>query len=747
MSSFEVHNQPSSVAELPYAVSTRVSKAPTMVFLFPGLGNHYVGMGRGLFDSDAVFRETLERCARLLRAELDIELLDYLYPASAPAATPAMAENKLDLRRMLGRGPEPGQAEQAFNQTWLVQPVLFSVEYALAQALMARGVFPEALIGYSLGEYVAACLAGIISLEDELKLVARRAKLIQSLAPGAMVAVPLSEREVLECLGPELSISAVNHQQLCVIAGPVSAVDELERSLRQRDVVCRRVPTTHAFHSSMMRPLAAELTRLVQGVPLRPPQIPVISNVTGTWITPQEATDPGYWSRHLCETVRFSQGLETLLTRGPVTLVEVGPGRALGSVAMQHHSFAKSAGHCVVSALRYEYDPQSDQTQLADAIALSKAAQASEPSAAPSTEPKVAPPGAGASTSQAAKTLAEIWCDLLKLDAVDAGTHFFNSGGNSLLATRLLYRVRKAFRVDLPLRAVFTAATFEQMLALLDGESIPAPGLVSAPAPKPAVYEQVLPNGLRVATHSPAETGYFYEDIFQHRSYVRFGIELDNDSCVFDVGANIGMFSLFVGSHWPKARLFAFEPAPPLHALLQSNLANNGVSATVLMRGVSDHAGKARFTFYPASSGMSSFYPDLEEEKRALRVILENQLRLGMDGMKELMEYSQELVDQRLVSETFDCDLCTLSEVIAETKVERIDLLKVDVQKAELEVLRGIGDADWPKIQQVVAEVHDIQGRVSEMTRLLGARGFITKVHQDELYRGSNTYNLYARRG
>ena len=178
---------------------------------------------------------------------------------------------------------------------------------------MAWGVRPQAMIGHSIGEYVAACLAGVFSLEDALALVTARGHLMQQLPVGAMLAVALSEQEVQPLLGPALSLAASNGPSACVVAGPVPAVDALEQRLRQQDVPCRRLQTSHAFHSAMMEPIVEPFLARLNDIDKQPPAMPYVSNVTGTWITAAQATDARYWAGHLRQTVRFAAGLHTVL--------------------------------------------------------------------------------------------------------------------------------------------------------------------------------------------------------------------------------------------------------------------------------------------------------------------------------------------------------------------------------------------------------------------------------------------------
>lgn len=268
-------------------------------------------------------------------------------------------------------------------------------------------------------------------------------------------------------------------------------------------------------------------------------------------------------------------------------------------------------------------------------------------------------------------------------------------------------------------------------------------------APTVPVRRHTLPNGLEVAYQSKAELLQFYDDIFVKRVYTSHGIALNGLSgaiCVFDVGANIGLFTVFVAHHFPEARIFSFEPAPPLFAVLSANAAPYGGRVSLFNCGLSRQAGSAELTFYPHSSGMSSFYPDEREEKAALRTLIQNELAQGKEGVADILRYEDELVEQRFKSETWTCPLRTLSDVIREQGVARIDLLKVDVEKSEMDVLAGLAEEDWGKVEQAVLEVHDLGDRLQEVSALFRSHGFTVTLEQEELYRGSDRWNVYALR-
>jgi acyl transferase domain-containing protein len=251
---------------------------------------------------------------------------------------------------------------QEIHRTLWAQPALFVIEYALAKLWMSWGIVPESLMGYSIGEYVAACLAGVISLEDSLRMLATRAQKIEALAPGAMLAIAASEEEVRPLLTPEISMAGINGKSLCVVAGTPEAVDALQqRLLSEGELVCRRLLATHAFHSPLMAPVADELTRLARSIRLSPPKIPYISNVTGNPITDAEATDATYWARHLTQPVQFAAGLQHMCSPTAPVLLEVGPGQMLTSLAEQYLAGRGVADRVALASLPHASDAQPDR--------------------------------------------------------------------------------------------------------------------------------------------------------------------------------------------------------------------------------------------------------------------------------------------------------------------------------------------------------------------------------------------------
>ncbi|SEN51959.1 Acyl transferase domain-containing protein [Nitrosospira multiformis] len=303
-----------------------------IVFLFPGQGAQHIDMARELYQGEAVFRREFDRCVELLQPHLNFDLRAAVYPK---------LEGRDEARKK--------ELSARLEQTEVTQPALFVVEYALAQLWMSWGIQPAAMIGHSVGEYVAACLAGVFSLKDALRLVALRGRLLQQTETGAMLAVMLSEAEITPYLSDSCDLAAVNGPELCVLSGSVAAIEALEADLGNKGIGARRLHVSHAFHSALVEPILPAFMELVSPMELREPKIPFLSNLSGDWITPQEATDPGYWRRHVRGTVRFDDGLRELLGNRDRILLEVGPGETLTTLA-RRHSEAKPE-HLILSSL------------------------------------------------------------------------------------------------------------------------------------------------------------------------------------------------------------------------------------------------------------------------------------------------------------------------------------------------------------------------------------------------------------
>ncbi len=290
------------------------SRNKPVFFIFAGQGTQQVNMALEVYQAEAAFREQIDFCSSLLQPHLGLDLREVLYPD----------EDRLQ------------EAARKLNKAAISQPALFMVEYALAKTLMRWGIRPQAMIGHSLGEYVAACIADVFSLEEGLQLMVVRGRLMEELPKGAMLAVALSAAELQSLISEPISLAAVNGPARCVVSGPTEAIEALESQFNASGVACRRLRTTHAFHSSMTAPILERFSRHVARIKLNPPKIPYISNLTGSWVTTSEATNPGYWARHLRQTVRFNEGLERMTQDRLGILLEIGPDGSLSKLAQQH---------------------------------------------------------------------------------------------------------------------------------------------------------------------------------------------------------------------------------------------------------------------------------------------------------------------------------------------------------------------------------------------------------------------------
>ena len=317
-------------------------------FLFPGQGAQYPGMARGLYEALPVLRRELDRCAVLLRSELGFDLREAIFPAAQDAAAAAR-----------------------LRATELAQPALFAVSWAMARQWMAWGVEPEAVVGHSIGQYVAAALAEVFSLEDALHVVAERGRLLAFLEGGAMAAVALGEDALAAHLdacradGFEVSLAAVNGPAACSVSGRPADVDALLARLDGAGVVHRRLHTSHAFHSAVVEPILEPFREVLGRIALRPPRIPLLCDRTGTWMDDQAATDPESWVRQLREPVRFAGAVESLLEEPSRVLLEVGPGENLTTLVRGNPA---ARGRAVTASGRHPQDSSDDLEALLRAV-------------------------------------------------------------------------------------------------------------------------------------------------------------------------------------------------------------------------------------------------------------------------------------------------------------------------------------------------------------------------------------------
>ncbi|MBN1131125.1 MAG: amino acid adenylation domain-containing protein, partial [Chitinispirillaceae bacterium] len=319
------------------AARTCTQRDPEVVFLFPGQGSQYVQMGRQLYQTEPLFARTFDRCCDILRPHLERDLRNVIHPA----------------------GSDEQSAYEALKDTFFTQPALFTIEYSLALLWMSWGIKPAMMVGHSIGEFVCACLAGVFTLEDALRLVATRGRLMKGLPRGSMLSVRAAAGVIEPRLPASVQLAAANGPSLCVVSGPDDAVAAFQAVLESEGIVCRHLHTSHAFHSSMMDPIVPLFTAEVAKTALHPPLLPFISSVTGKPITETEATSPAYWGRHLRMPVRFSDAAMLLLEKNNRIFLEAGPRTVLMTLARQHAAAGRE--QAFVASLA---DSADDSTEL-----------------------------------------------------------------------------------------------------------------------------------------------------------------------------------------------------------------------------------------------------------------------------------------------------------------------------------------------------------------------------------------------
>ncbi|MGB3627690.1 MAG: amino acid adenylation domain-containing protein, partial [Henriciella sp.] len=477
---FIVANTPDEAMPLlakPSSTASSPAAKPPIVFMFPGQGAQYPGMGRDLYAAEPVYRDWIDRGAELLKTELDLDIRDML-----------LIDNSHD------------EVDCPIRSTIYAQPALFLTQFALAKLWMSRGISPNAMVGHSVGELVAAALAEAISFEDGLKLIARRGALMQAAEPGSMLAVRAGEDAVRALLTPDVDLAAINAAELCVVAGPDAAIDAFQGILDQKDIGHRKLHTSHAFHSSMMDGVVADLAKVAGEIDFAAPQIPYVSSVTGQWADPEEPVSGAYWAAHCRETVRFRDALATLVDGMKPVLLEVGPGRALSTFARQ--GLEKDAAEAVVQSMPdfanrdtevrtffeaagklwtcgaltdwdgfgaaggqrislppYSFEPESHWIE-APAPAGRMAVQIPQAELTISSDPKeeLAQPASLDRSTYARSELVNILAGLSgdEPDLSDPATTFWDLGYDSLLMGQVAQKVRRTFQINITFRQIMS---------------------------------------------------------------------------------------------------------------------------------------------------------------------------------------------------------------------------------------------------------------------------------------------------
>jgi amino acid adenylation domain-containing protein len=496
----------------------------SIVFMFAGGGAQHLQMGQGLYENEPVFRHAVDECAAILQPLINADIRQWIYPPQS--------DNE--------------------NQDRLHQPLpalvtLFTMQYACAKLWQHWEIRPDAMIGHSMGEYTAACLAGVFSLEDALKMVVKRGQLFETLTNGAMLSVPLSEAALRKYLNDDLAIAAINHPESCVASGSVAAIENLQRTLETEDIEATRVRINVAAHSHLIEPILSEFHRFLQQIEFHESKIPLISNLSGQWADASIAT-PDYWVQHLRHTVRFADGLSTLLATPGRVFLEIGPGQILASLTRMHPQ--KDHAAAVLASMRHPRDTQADDQVLYTALGRlwlcgcninwkafwgdekrlktslptypferkrywidppNTAAEvpAVQPSLNFSGESPMQPETATTPPVATVKSRAERIADKLKqilhdlsgvaIESLNPDITFLELGFDSLFLSQANANIQRTFKVKISFRQLFEEAPTISMLAAYIDQKLPAdafppdPAEVPAPAPAANVQADIQP--------------------------------------------------------------------------------------------------------------------------------------------------------------------------------------------------------------------------------------------------------------
>ena len=480
------------------------ANAERVVFLFPGQGAQHVGMARGLYDSEPVFARHFDECAAGFSDELGVDLRAEIFNGTA----------------------------RNLERTDRTQPALFTVEYALAKLIETYGVRPAALAGHSIGEYVAGTVAGVFDIATAIKVVSMRARLMHTAPRGVMVAVALSPDALAEHLSADVDIAAVNEPGGCVVAGSEENVRQFSDRLSEQGIVARRVRTSHAFHSRLMDSMIPEFTGFLSRQTLREPNIPLLSNVTGTWLAASEATNAATWARQVRSTVRFADEVDVLLADPHRIMVEVGPGGTLTASAMRHPKW--SSGHRAVRFMRHHAQNRDDRDAFLLALGqlwsagadvdwaplwpvqrpqlvslpgypferqrhwvehrrggwVADAVAADGVAASPAAGTAAAA-GASNGTSPMEATLQRIWAQCLGVASISRTANFFELGGDSLIAISVAMTAANE-GLDLTPQDLYENQTVDALAKALTARY--SAGGLSRQSPGDVVHPPIPPN-------------------------------------------------------------------------------------------------------------------------------------------------------------------------------------------------------------------------------------------------------------
>ena len=471
----------------------RTMENPSTVFMFTGQGNQYLSMAKGLYENFELFRNVVDEADEILKDKLDFNLKEILF-----------------------HDFEDKEYQKVINLTANSQPLLFVVQYATACLLTEFGIYPDALIGHSIGELTAATFSGVFSFDDALLAVANRGRLMQEQQPGTMLSVNLPAEKLQEHLNERVELALQNAPNYSVVSGNDQDILDFENYLKNnvQGVHTTVLKTSHAFHSKSMEPALEPFTEILKTLELNPPEIPFISNVSGTWITPEQACDPAYWASHIRSTVLFSRGVsEIFQSEKEAAFIEIGPGNSLSMLLSQ---FDVSNAFKAIPTIRHPRQQENDTdvffkavsdfwacggniswSDIYDGESRYKVPLPTYPferkrhwidpkvhiNIYTGTESKAISPVQNSTTEEETTTVSalhsrpnlgvaykepetkeeiaitDIWKELLGIEQVGVNDDFFELGGHSLLASQVIVRINEQFNVKLPLDSIFNSPT------------------------------------------------------------------------------------------------------------------------------------------------------------------------------------------------------------------------------------------------------------------------------------------------
>ena len=460
----------------------------TTVFVFPGQGVQYAGMGADLYRKEPVFKEIVDYCADHLKPILGMDIRDVIF--------------------CIGEGED--DANETLRQTVTTQPAIFVIEYALARLWEHYGVKPDAMIGHSIGQYAAACLSGVFGLDDCLLLVAERGRVIQEMAPGVMLSVPMSAEALEERIRGRASVASVNAPELCVASGEQEIIEQIEKELREAGIGTKILRTSHAFHSDMMTKATAEFEVIAGKVAMKTPSIPIVCTSTGTWITDEQATSPKHWADQIRRAVLFSPGIETLMADSKRVFIEVGPRNTMTTLTRRH--FSDQDTHIAIPSMGKPEDSECDAFGMAIGLLMRNGGNIDIQGQFDSEEHRLVSlpsysflpkshwiPAArsdfqgenplleaesnfeisketdakGDASSESSFTpvqlfLVRLWEDLLGASDIGLDDDFFDLGGHSLIGIQLLDRINTRYHIKLLLSDILRHSTLQAMASFIE---------------------------------------------------------------------------------------------------------------------------------------------------------------------------------------------------------------------------------------------------------------------------------------